>query len=566
MSPKKVSLIIIIVLLVLFVISAITMATFKSISRVKIVDRSILVVDLERSYPENASMQFDFFSMSRKMSFYKLLRSIYSAANDDDVDAIILKGYSINGLSKVWELSQALNYFHNQHKPIYGYFESAGLGNLMLSSICDTVIMPPLANWYIPGFGANLLFLKGTFEKLGIGFDVIQFGKYKNAAEMFANDSMSVWMRESYDKLLDDLFYRFTSDCAQNLDIPEDSVLALIDRAIIKANDAVKTGLVDTIMYWQDFKKHLVGDEDERIVSMGKYSRRSPKWDEANRTIVLVIAEGNITDVESYWGESGITPDRYAKALRKAADDDDIDAIVFRVNSPGGSALASDIIYREVLRASERKPVIVSMANVAASGGYYISMAADEIVATPYTITGSIGVIMFKVHFDEMYRKIGANPQKLKRGKFADIFYGDHPMTPEEREILENAIGGIYEQFVAKAAEGRDTTYEWIDSVAQGRVWAATSAESLALVDTLGSLWDAIAIAEQKIGVPDGQHAKITIRPKPMNFFEVMRKFSETFIKSLVPKILRENIENYETIEKLSNKPLYLWTGKVNMR
>ena len=542
------------------------MTAFKGVSGVKIVDRSILVLNLERSYPENASAQFDIFSMTHRLSFYKLLRSIYCAAEDDNVDAIILKGYSTLGLSKSWELAQALKYFHQNDKPIYGYFESAGAGNLMLASLCDTIAMPPQGVWYVPGFGANLLFLRGTFAKLGIGFDVIKFGKYKGAAEMFANDSMSVWLRKSYNKLLDDVFYRFTSDCAKGLNVPQDSILAVIDRAIIESDDAMKIGIVDTIIYWQDFKEHLVGNEDERLVSIDKYSKKSPEWEKSDKTIALVVAEGNITNSPGKWNKEGITPKRYAKALRKVADDDNVDAIVFRVNSPGGSALASDIIYREVSRAAEKKPVIVSMGDVAASGGYYISMAANKIVATPYTITGSIGVIMMKPHFDEMYRKIGAHPQKLKRGKFADIFYGDHAMTDDERALLKKSMANIYEQFVSKAADGRDTSEQWIDSVAQGRVWAATSAESLALVDTIGSLWDAIAMAEKKIGVPEGEHAKIIIKPKPKNFFEIVKSFSEASLESIIPKSLREQFAKYEIFEQFLGKPLYLWTGEIKTK
>lgn len=562
MTAKKLSVIILVVLVIVFIISASVMFVIKDVSGVKIADRSIIVINLEHRYPERTQVEFALFGMTRKLHFYKMLRSIYAAAEDNNIEAIILKGYSTQRLSRSWELLRALKYFKERGKRIYGYFELAGASNLMLSAVCDTIAMPPQGVWVVPGFAANLLFLRGTFEKLGIGFDVIQFGKYKSAGEMLTNDSMSVWMRESYEKLLDDLFYRFVNDCSQGWRIPQDSIITMVNSALFDAYKAVDFGIVDTIVFWQDFKNHLVGDDDDRFVSLSKYARRKPPWKLADKKIALVIAEGSITVSKGKWSE-GITAKRYAKTLRKLADDDDVDAIVFRVNSPGGSALASDIIHNEVVRASAKKPLIVSMGSVAASGGYYISMAADTIMATPYSITGSIGVIMLKPHFGEMYNKIGAHSQSLKRGKYADIFVGDHPMTEDERALLTESWANIYEQFVSKAAEGRDTSYEWIDSVAQGRIWAATSAESLALLDTLGSLWDAIAMAERIVGVPEGEHAKIVVKPRPASFFEVFQSFSEAKILSLLPQLLLSQMRMLEFAEQFSGKPLYLWTGEI---
>jgi len=190
-------------------------------------------------------------------------------------------------------------------------------------------------------------------------------------------------------------------------------------------------------------------------------------------------------------------------------------------------------------------------------------MAADTILATPYTITGSIGVISLKPHFDELYDKIGAKPQTLKRGKFADIFIGDHPMNGAERELFVGFMGNIYARFVSKAAAGRDTSYEWIDSVAQGRIWSAASAESLALIDGIGSLWDAIALAEKIAEVPDGQHARIIVRPRAENFFDMAQSFMGTSIANLLPERVREYLAAYELAQQYENIPLYLWTGKV---
>lgn len=562
MTAKKLSVFILLGLVAIFIIVVATTSALKGASRTRIADNSILVIDLERDYPERILFQFDIFGRRGRISFYRLLRSIYAAADDHDVDAILLKGYSMQGLARSWELAQALRHFKESKKPIYGYFEIAGASNLLLSGLCDTVAMPPQGEWIVPGFLAHLLFLRGTFEKLGIEFDVVQLGKYKGAGEMLTNDSMSVWMKESYNKLLDDLFTQYTDDCAKGLDMPVDSIRKLIDTAILQASDAQEFGLIDTIVFWQDFKEELAEDDADRLVSVRKYAGKSPTWGKADKTVALVIAEGSITSEDGRWSK-GITAEKYAKALRKLAEDDDVDAIVIRVDSPGGSALASDIIHREVKLAAGKKPLYVSMSHVAASGGYYISMAADTILATPYTITGSIGVIMVKPHFTGTYEKIGAHPQTLKRGNYADMFIGDHPMSKDEHALFKRVLGDIYDQFISKAAAGRDTSIAWIDSVGQGRVWSAAAAESLALVDDFGSLWDAIALAERAVGVPEGEHARIIIKPRPGGFWELAESFSDMAISSLAPELLREKMALYELAEQLAGRPLYLWAGNV---
>ena len=567
MNPRKLTVILILIFLVIFVVAAVGMIKVKSVAGVKVVGKSLLVVDLSKSYPELVPYEFDMFTLRRKVPFYRLLSAIYHAAEDDNIEGILLKGHCSLGFSRTWELAQALRNFKKAGKKVYGYFDYGGLSNMFLAGLCDKVGTPPQGEFYFPGIMANLLFLKETFAKIGIGFDVIQMGKYKGAGEMFANDSMSVWLRESYNKLLDDLYAQIQRDWKQDLGLSLDSLTLLTDSlAILTAKEAKAFGIVDTIEYWNDFKRDLVGNHENRLLSLSKYILSNPEWKHSSdKKIALVVASGNIIYGRSRWGTEAITADRYAKIFRKLADASDISAIVFRVDSPGGSALTSDIIYHEVARAAEKKPVIVSMSSVAASGGYYISMAADTIFATPYTITGSIGVIMLRPHFGELYKKIGAHPQKLKRGRFADIVYGDHPLTDAERAVFERSLKEIYHQFVANAASGRDTSYEWIDSVAQGRVWSATAADSLALVDTLGSLWDAIRLAEKLAGVPDSAHARIVVKPRAKGLWDLMREMETSLVENIVPESVLEQFKLYFLAQEFSGRPLFLMPGKVEM-
>ncbi len=563
MKAKTWTLVVVIALVVVFVITIVAMSASENISGAKIADRSIVVIDLSKNFPEFSRYQFEFFRIASGMTFYRLISSIYAAADDENVDAIVLRGPGIQGLSKTWEIAQALKYFRTKGKPIYGCFDAINTYDFMLLGLCDTVSLAEQGFIVVPGFGAHLLFLRGTFEKLGVGFEVIQYGKYKGAGEQFTNDSMSFWLRESYEKFLDDIFERYVSDCSEWNKMSREDIKAFIDSAFIFCPKAMEFGLVHYKMDWSQFKKHLVGEDkkgEDRIVSINKYSLSKKPWKTEDKKIALVVAEGAIYEQERRFSE-GISPDTYAEIFRDLARDKEVDAIVFRVNSPGGSALASDIIHSALVEAAKEKPLYVSMGSVAVSGGYYISMAADTIFATPYCLTGSIGVIMLRPHFGNMYKKIGAKTQTLKRGKFADAFTGDHPMTPDEKALFDKVLGYIYTDFVTKAAAGRDTSYEWIDSVAQGRIWSAQAADSVAIIDTLGSLWDAIVLAEKNIGVPEGKHAKIIIKPRPESIFEFTRKLSETSVLSILPlpKFLREEIEKCEFMNEFVGKPIYLW-------
>jgi len=563
MNPTKISIWIIIILVAMFIISLLVSGSISKKTTISIVEQSIVVIDLSNIYPEIVKYEFNPFTFKKQISFPKLIFAIHSAALDNDVDALLLKNTSILGLSKTWELSQALQSFQKAEKPIYGYFEAGGFSTLLLASICDTAVSCNEGTFFVPGLLANMLYLKGTFDKLGIGFDVVRAGKYKDAAEMFVNTGMGPDTRETYELLLDHIFYRICSDWAGNLDIPPDSVESIIDRAVFGAHEAKELGLIDTIVYWSEFIENLIGEDEDRLISITKYTSRKPVWTESDKEIAVVLASGSITSGAGKWSE-GITAKRYCKTIRALADDDDISAIVLRVDSPGGSVIASDLIYHELVYAADKKPLIVSMGSVAASGGYYLSMPGDTIFATPYTITGSIGVIMLRPHFEELYSKIGANPQTIKRGKFADIFTGNHPMTAEEIAVFQKVIDESYEQFVIKAAGGRDTTYAWIDSVAQGRVWSSSAAESLALVDNIGSLWDAILLAEKIAKVPEGEHAKFILKPRPHSFLDFAQEFGGAVAKEFLPKTIVAHLATVELAEMLKAKPLYLWTGKVS--
>jgi len=530
---------------------------FFSFSRgAKISKGTILYVDLRKPYLEVEQYPFGIFGIFKRPTFPRLLRALDFASEDPRIKAVLIRGPAAMSLSSAWELKKQIAKARKAGKTIYAYYDLATPSDMLLLTECDTIVSPKQAVTAVPGFMARPLFLRGTFDKLGIGFDVIHIGKYKGAGEIFVSDTMSVWLRESYEAFLEDYYNQFVSDLADGYNIPAESVKAIIDGAVYDGK-TIPIAIIDSFMHWEEFVEYLVGKEKEKIVSINAYSSLPPRARFCDKKIALVSAEGNIMD-ESDRTIKGITPKQYAKLIHKLADDDDIDAIIFRVTSPGGSAIASDAINAEIVRAAKKKPVVVSMGSIAASGGYYISMGARRIFATPYTLTGSIGVVMIRPYLQRLYEKIGANPQEIKRGRNADLMTVDKPLTDEQKEIMKRLLLNIYHDFVSKAAEGRDTTYEWIDSIAQGRIWSAADAESLGLIDDFGSLIDAISYAEKLIEVPEGYRAKVVFLPRPKTFFEILEEWNLTFTSSRLPKIAEKLVDQLRLLESLGNKPLYL--------
>ncbi len=562
----------IVAIFVLAIVFAIAVFSTKMISTAtgggaKILDRSILVVDVSKMYPETVRFEFNPFTFDREISFYKLITAVHNAATDKNIDALVIKGTSTLGLSRNWELIEAVAAVRKAGKPVYAYCDGGNIPTILLAKNCDTVYASPLASFYIPGISISTLYLKKTFDKLGIGFDVVRAGNYKNAFESFVSEKMSTETAESYGLLLDDIYNAILSDWAEYSGTTPESCATIIDRAIIDADEAKELGIVTEIGYWNDFINKLSEGNKNRILSVTKYATRmkEPETDDKIR-IALVTASGNITMAAGKFdSQSSITPERYAKIIRELAEDSLIDAIVLRVDSPGGSAVASDIIHNALIYARDKKMLVVSQGSVAASGGYYLSMPAKEIFSTPYTITGSIGVISLLPHFGKLYEKIGANPQVVKRGKYADMLSGSHPLTDDERAIFQEYTNRTYEIFVTKTAEGRDTTYDWIDEIGQGRVWTGVAAESLSLVDGISSLWATLRYVEGELGVEVGKHATIIEKPKAESFFDIAAEMNASLRTWVLPKALAEQAANYEFFEAVAGEPMFLMLEKIDI-
>jgi protease-4 len=420
----------------------------------------------------------------------------------------------------------------------------------LVASACDEVVMIPSGMLLIPGVRAEVTFYKGLLDKLGLQFDSLQMGKYKGAAETFTRSGMSPALRESMEAMVDDSYSRLLTTIAKDRKLPPDKVKALVDRGLFTAEAAKTVGLVDHVLYFDEFLEILkkkLNAADLNVVSESKKGSADldfsgvsgllkfmelavgGKKSEATsqgRKIAVIYAVGTIIDGEStasLLGEEGLGSRTLVSALKTASDDPKVLAVVLRIDSPGGSAVASDQVWHEVKRI--KKPVIASMGDVAASGGYYIAMGTQKIYAEPGTITGSIGVIGGKFVLGGLFEKIGVTTDVISRGKNSSALSTVKPFTKDERDAWTGLLQETYRQFVDKAAQGRKMPREKLEQLAQGRVWTGRMAVGNGLVDALGTLHDAVAEAKRLAGVKADEKIELLILPKPKSIFEQL--FSE---------------------------------------
>lgn len=488
------------------------MLSLKDDGAVSISDNSILEIKFENPVRERSSNNplenFDFSGLKSEKTpgLDDILKSISKAKNDSRINGILLNLTSIQaGLATVEEIRNALVDFKQSGKFIYSYSDSYSQGAYYLSTAADKIFLYPEGNVDFRGLHADLMFFKGTLEKLELQPEIIRHGKFKSAVEPFMYDKMSAENREQFSRFLGSIWTNILSSISGARNIQVDELQKLADNIEGRnAEQAKRLLLVDQLAYYDEVlteikKKTGMGEKEKiKFVSLKRYSRTHVKGEDFSaKKIAIIYAGGDIVSGEG--SDDQIGSETISAAIRKARMDSTIKAIVLRVNSPGGSALASDIIWRETKLAQQAKPLIVSMGDYAASGGYYIACAADTIVARPNTITGSIGVFGLLFNAQNMFKnKLGITFDSVKTGKYADIGSAYRPMNPVERAMIQEEVEDIYETFISHVSEGRGMSKETVDSLGQGRVWSGVDAHKLGLVDVLGGIEDAIAIAAKK--------------------------------------------------------------------
>jgi protease IV len=491
-------------------------STASNESKITIDDNTVLHLSLNYPISERTSknpfqnLNFGGFETENNLGLKDILAHIKEAKTDSRIKGIYVDVSAIQGgFASIEEIRNALIDFKKSGKFILAYSEVYTKGAYYLASVADKIYVNPEGMVDFKGFSTEIMFFKGALEKLDIEAQVIKVGTYKSAVEPYILDKMSKPNREQITSFLGSLYTHFLSNIAISRKIPVDSLSAIANTAAVQtATDAVKFRLVDGVKYKDEVLtelKSLCGiaqKKELRSVSISDYTPQSKELSKASADrIAVVYAVGEIVSGEG--DDETMGSENISRAIRTARLDDKVKALVLRINSPGGSSLASDVIWREVELTKKVKPVIVSMGDVAASGGYYIACAADSIFAQPNTITGSIGVFAIIPNMKKFFNnKLGITFDEVKTSKFSEISI-TRPLSDDERLLLQAEVNNIYKTFTQKVANGRHKTPEFIDNIGQGRVWTGAEAIKIGLVDRLGNINDAVKSAAKKAGLKE---------------------------------------------------------------
>lgn len=531
--------------IVMFVISIIVVFSMLSSTETETVVKknSIMMLDLNGSLVERTSDNIFKELFDKENSTYGLddiLASIKKAKENDDIKGIYIQATSLNAnFASLQEIRDALNDFKKSGKFIVAYSDNYTQGMYYLSSVANKVLLNPKGAIEWRGLASQPLFLKGLLEKLGIEMQVFRVGTYKAAVETFSATEMSPANREQVTAYITSIWNEIITDVAASRKISVDSLNNYANRMLMfyPAEQTVKSGMADTLIYKndvRDYLKQLVKiDKDDDLAVLGldemiNVKKNTPK-DKSGNIIAVYYAFGEIDGGSSSTDEDGIISNEVIKDLRKLKEDKDVKAVVLRVNSPGGSAFGSEQIWEAVCQLKKEKPVIVSMGDYAASGGYYISCAADTIVAEPTTLTGSIGIFGLIPNAKGLTDKLGLSFDVVKTHKFADFGNIMRGMNTDEQTLLQMYINQGYDLFVSRCAEGRKMSKNEIEKIAEGRVWTGEAAKKIGLVDLLGGIDKALEIAVKKakvegytvVGYPDRKNVlQELLNSKPGNYIE----------------------------------------------
>jgi protease-4 len=541
---------------------------------IQVDSNSILHIKIKTPIPERtpnnplANLSFLGLDGDKSIGLKDILANIKKAKTDDNIKGIFLdESYMLSGQGTTEEIRNALIDFKKSGKFIVAYSEIYTQGFYYLASVADKVYINPKGFIELSGFSSQITFFKGALDKLGIEAQVIKVGTYKSAVEPMVLTKMSDANRLQVTSYLGSLYDHFLTGISKSRNINKDSLFVYADQMRIqRPEDALKYKLVDGLKYkdelLDELKQRLDVKTKDNInsIEIADYTKSEDDTKESSSNrIAMVYASGDIAGGDG--DDNSIGSEALSKALRKVRMDDKVKAVVLRVNSPGGSSLASDVIWREVMLTKKVKPIIVSMGDVAASGGYYISCAADSIFAEPNTITGSIGIFAILPNMQKLFNdKLGITFDGVKTGKFADLGSTNRPLTPEERSILQNEIDHGYDDFTKAVAAGRHKTQAYINSIGQGRVWTGEQALKNGLVDRLGNIDDAVKAAAKKAKLKD---YKLVAYPEQKSVFN---KLGESLSVEMKTRMLKAELgENYNVYEQIKNINAMMRTPLMRM-
>lgn len=511
--------------------------------------------------PENPLKGVPFLGLDddKNIGLNDILANIKKAKTDNNIKGIFLDESQLKaGEATVEEIRNALIDFKKSGKFVIAYSEIYSQGFYYLASVADKVYINPKGIFEFGGFSSQITFFKGALDKLGVEAQIIKVGTYKSAVEPFVLTKMSEANRQQVTSYVNSLYDHFLTRISASRKISKDSLFNYANNLLIQEpEDALKYKLVDGLKYKDeillDLKRRIGidGKTDIKSVEIADYTHTTTKEDvemasPADGRIAVIYATGEISGGEG--NDNNIGSETTSKAIRKVRLDKKVKAVVLRINSPGGSSLASDVIWREVMLTKKVKPIIVSMGDVAASGGYYIACAADSIIAQPNTITGSIGIFAVLPNLQKLFNdKLGITFDGVKTGKYADLGDMTRPLTNEEKAILQKQVNNGYDDFTKAVAAGRKKTQEYINTIGQGRVWTGEQALKNGLVDRLGNMNDAIKSAAKMAKLKD---YKLVTYPEQKSMFSALGMDIAARVKaSILQSELGDNFKYYQQIK-----------------
>lgn len=539
--------------------------------------KAILELDLQGDIPEYVApdpLQEAF--NHGVLDIHKIRDDLEKAFVDKRIKGIIVRPELLNvGFGKLQELHALLKSFReHSEKPIYAYLGSdiSFTRDYYLACACDSIIMPADANLFLTGVRSEVTFYKDFFNKIGVEAQFLHIGKYKNAPDAYTRNNMSPWQREVLQEIIDQYYNNIVRTIARNRHLSPEKVDELINQKTgFSGAQAKDLGLVDRNAFYSEVEKMILARSGakslKRLSAIDYASVPASSLKIRNKSRIAVInCEGTIyggSDSENPAFGRMLGAKTAIRNIRKAAKSRLIKAIILRIDSPGGASLPSSEIWQAIMEAKKKKPVIASVGDLGASGGYLIAIAADTIIALPNSLVGSVGVFAGKFNFNGTYDKLGLNVQAVQKGKHADIFSTNKPWDKEEKAIIQEMIWEFYHGFVSKVARARGMSYKQVDRLAQGRVWTGLAAFKNGLIDTLGNFYTAVKIAKKKAGIPLSESVRLVYYPRKkslmnelLNTFDVRMKQSDGWLKRAAHQLI-------SVLESWQNKPLALLPFKI---
>ncbi len=515
----------------------------------QIADNSVLVLRLEGDIPEKPPLELPAFlgAGGPGLTVANVWMTLQKAAADSHIKAIVLEpeGLSV-GWARLEEIRADLEEFRRSGKPVYAFLRAPLTRDYYVALAADRIYLGPQEPLMLKGLRAELMYFGKTLDKLGVSVDVEHAGKYKDYGDQFTRSDMSPETREVMTSLVDDLYENLVARIAEGRKKSLEEVRAIIDRGPFTADQARQAGLVDELRFedqvWGELKDRLRSGEPKKV-PVDQYLKvpMEAVGLQGKSRIALVIGEGEIVrggaGDDASLGNS-LTSYGFDKLLRQVANDSLIKGVVVRIDSPGGEQVASDEIWRQMNLLSQKKPLVFSMSDLAASGGYYIAMTGDPVVAYPETLTGSIGVVFGKPNLHGLYDKLGITKDAVQRGKHAGIDSDYKSLTPDERRILRDGVDESYKDFVAKVADARRRGFNDIEPLAQGRVWLGSQAQARGLVDELGGLDSAIEMVKKKAHIPAAEKVSLVMYPPRRSVLDlIMRRSQDDMLESKLAQV-----------------------------